>query len=139
MKIKITAILRVSERLHFEVIERLMSPKKFWDFREMGPSSVQTNSSWGCNAFKPGFFSGLPHFCAMISQSLVSSKQGSFLFLVLVYASTKLIVPYWNYSEIQSFTTNNCLEQQRWGPKHTSQQPNYSKVWMKNSGESSYC
>ena len=37
MKIKITATFRVSERLHFEVIKRLMSPEKFRDFRETVP------------------------------------------------------------------------------------------------------
>jgi len=37
MKINITAIFRVSERLHFEVIKRLISPEKFRDFRETGP------------------------------------------------------------------------------------------------------
>ena len=37
MKIKITAIHCVSECLHFEGIKRLMSPEKFWDFRETGP------------------------------------------------------------------------------------------------------
>ena len=36
MKIKITAIFRVSEHSHFEVIKRLMSPEKFRDFRETG-------------------------------------------------------------------------------------------------------
>ena len=36
-KIKITAIFRVSERLHFELIKRLLSPEKFRDFRETGP------------------------------------------------------------------------------------------------------
>ena len=36
MKINITAIFRVSERLHFEVIKRPISPEKFQDFRERG-------------------------------------------------------------------------------------------------------
>ena len=33
----IKLILRVSERLHFEVIKRVMSPEKFWDFPETDP------------------------------------------------------------------------------------------------------
>ena len=37
MKINITAIFRFSERLHFEVIKRLISPEKFRDFQETGP------------------------------------------------------------------------------------------------------
>ena len=36
-KIKITALFRVSERLHFELIKRLLSPEKFRGFRESGP------------------------------------------------------------------------------------------------------
>ena len=37
IKIKITAMFRVSERLRFEVVKRIISPEKFRDFRETGP------------------------------------------------------------------------------------------------------
>ena len=70
-----------------------MSPKKFWDFRETGPCSVQPNII-AHGVVMPSSLDFFPHFCAMISQTLISSKQGSFLSLVLVYASTKLIVAY---------------------------------------------
>ena len=33
----VTAILRVSERPHFEVLKGLKSPEKFWDFPETDP------------------------------------------------------------------------------------------------------
>ena len=38
-------MLRVSERLHFEVIKRLMSPEKFRDFREPGPLLAQSRTA----------------------------------------------------------------------------------------------
>ena len=47
---KTTATFRVSERLHFEIIKRLMSPEKFRDFRETGlrayNSPVELSLTW---------------------------------------------------------------------------------------------
>ena len=42
MKIKITATFRVSERLHFEVIKRFMSPEKFFGtFEKRAPGDKE--------------------------------------------------------------------------------------------------
>ena len=50
MKMKITATFRVSERLHFKIIKRLMSPEKFRDFRETGPRAYNSPiSPWTCH------------------------------------------------------------------------------------------
>ena len=71
-KVKITAKFRASRRLRFEDTKRNMSPEKFRDFRETGPSCERRE---GNNLRHPGKYSNA------LKETLTTKYSSNFVFV----------------------------------------------------------